>query len=63
MSDEPVITMFACYGSSSAECKCRCPESCEHTWDGPFAPMLHGGSATCSRCGMLAITHDMQVVL
>lgn len=36
---------------------------CGHVWDGPWAERDWGGSVTCSRCGMLAIQHDMRVGL
>ena len=58
MSDEP-ITVFVCPPPST--CKCRCPEFCEHKWDGPPHEEERFGTATCSRCGMLAIDHDMRV--
>lgn len=55
-------------GPSSEKCECRCNEdgtgSCEHLWNGPEFDMeklgMYGTSATCSRCGMLAFTHDIR---
>ena len=44
-----------------------CPSGpCEHQWDGPeriFDPATegYGATATCSRCGMDAVAHDMWV--
>ena len=62
-------TVFTC-GPSTATCKCECGREplgpCEHQWDGPeriFDPATegHGATATCSRCGMDAMAHDMWV--
>lgn len=35
---------------------------CEHTWDGPGyeSPDDRVWSATCSRCGCTAMSHDMR---
>jgi len=59
---EPVpVTVIAC-GPSSKTCKCECPDGpCGHVWDGP--PRVEGTmeSATCSKCGMAAIDHDLWV--
>ena len=52
-------------GPSSAICLCRCPDGlCEHVWDGPVEESdTEGGgfysSATCGKCGMSAMSHDM----
>ena len=37
-------------------------KDCDHTWDGPEWQSESGlmSSATCSRCGMPAINHDMR---
>lgn len=44
-------------------CRCNCPKSCEHKWDGPGVDLYEGGnSVTCSNCGMTAIDHDMMVM-
>lgn len=66
---EPITLIHGC-GPSTGRCKCECsPEggSCEHEWDGPtYREEFPGGggqeSATCSRCGMTAIAHDMWVL-
>ena len=43
-------------------CYCDCPEGpCEHVWDGPAYENESVSSATCSRCGMTAFSHDMRV--
>ena len=66
MSTEP-ITYFAC-GPSNAKCKCTCgvegvEHVCEHSWDGEGETFDDGAgwSATCSRCGMSAMSHSMWV--
>lgn len=33
---------------------------CEHRWDGGWVDIENGGSASCSRCGCLAISHSMR---
>lgn len=55
-----VITVAIC-GPGNQICKCNCPDSCEHVWDGPGVEFDEGrgGSVSCSRCGMLAIDHDI----
>jgi hypothetical protein len=57
---EPIAVVDVC-GPSTKRCKCRCPESCEHKWDGPEYVFDGGGSSTCSRCGLTAIQHDLWV--
>jgi hypothetical protein len=45
-------------------CYCGCPDGpCQHIWDGPDVEFDdgHGVSVPCSRCGMLAFSHDMRV--
>lgn len=42
-------------------CYCACPGGpCEHRWDGPWHHTHETSSATCSRCGTTAISHDMR---
>lgn len=52
------------HSSPSDACYCGCPDGpCQHVWDGPDY-VDPGGcmvSATCSRCGALAISHDVRV--
>jgi hypothetical protein len=48
-------------GPSTKECKCNCPASCEHKWDGPTHREPGMSTVTCSRCGEWAISHDMWV--
>lgn len=63
------VIVMAC-GPSNAICKCTCGREgervCEHAWDGPEQVIEYpeGGcssSATCSRCGMSALSHAMWV--
>lgn len=44
-------------------CYCACPGPCEHRWDGETWESEDGCcmSATCSRCGSTAMSHDMRV--
>lgn len=55
------VRMKAC-GPSRDKCICACPESCGHSWDGPFIEFSNGGSSSCSKCGMLAVDHDVWVL-
>ena len=55
------ITGFVC-GPSNSTCTCRCPESCDHVWDGPVLMRQNGGTSTCSRCGAPADIHDRWVL-
>lgn len=63
--DEREISIFVCRGANSKKCRCQCPDSCEHEWDGPWKkdaiPFGDGEceSVTCSRCGMTRIDHDL----
>lgn len=46
-------------------CYCACPTGpCEHKWDGPDWESSDGGacSVTCSRCGKVAMSHDLRVM-
>jgi len=55
---EPVV-VFAC-GPSKGPCKCECPDGpCDHVFDGPEETGDNYSSATCSKCGMSAITHSL----
>lgn len=61
---------FAC-GPSNATCKCTCgvegvEHVCQHQWDGEGETTEYEGggcswSATCSRCGMSAMSHSLWV--
>lgn len=67
VSDEKEVHIHICLGPSSPKCRCECPDGpCEHQWDGEAVDEeFEGGggcsSATCSKCGMRAIDHDMWV--
>ena len=37
---------------------CGLPK-CQHKWDGPWITTENGGSATCSKCGVDAVTVDL----
>ena len=41
-------------------CACSTGGPCEHKWDGKWVEFENGGSASCSRCGCLAIAHSMR---
>ena len=63
---EEEISMIICRGPNSEKCRCNCPESCEHEWDGEWVIEVDSGgatlnTATCSRCGMRAIDHALWV--
>ena len=49
-SERPRITGFICG---------RGCINGEHQWDGPEVRIDHGGSVSCSKCGMLAIDVDL----
>jgi len=36
-------------------------KDCDHKWDGPAVDLENGWSVTCSKCGMLASSHDCLV--
>jgi hypothetical protein len=58
------VSVHVC-GPQSAKCSCECPDGpCEHVWDGELYTSSDGlgESATCSRCGMVAMHHDMWVM-
>jgi hypothetical protein len=63
----PRVVVFSC-GPATAKCSCSCVDGgpCEHQWDGPTQAILDENTdtvtATCSRCGMAAIDHDMWVL-
>jgi len=54
------VAIFVC---PPTKCRCECPTmgECEHIWDGPEREFAEGrgSSATCSRCGMMAVEHSM----
>ncbi len=47
--------------SGSGGCYCDCPDGpCQHIWDGPPWEDEGAWSTTCSRCGAVAMFHDMR---
>lgn len=52
------------FDNNSCYCDCVNGGPCEHTWDGEPWESEDGRSwsATCSRCGMTAMSHDMRVL-
>lgn len=47
--------------SHSSECYCACPDGpCQHIWDGEPWTDDNSYSTTCSRCGEVAMFHDMR---
>lgn len=51
------------HASHAGECYCACPDGpCQHVWDGPewVSEDECGSSVTCSRCGEVAMFHDMR---
>jgi hypothetical protein len=62
---EEVITTFAC-GPSTPTCVCRCPDGCEHQFDGQVNIVqdgkVVGASRACAVCGMTAMEHDLWVM-
>lgn len=63
--EELTASFFSC-GPGNARCACECGQGgpCGHQWDGEGESVIYedgGGmeSASCSKCGMLAIDHSM----
>lgn len=56
------ITVYMC-GPSQASCKCECSTGgpCDHKWDGPWEELESGGTTTCSKCHMTAMSHSLWV--
>lgn len=54
--------VIACGPGTVGKCKCSCPESCEHVWDGEPVEEEDMATRTCSRCGKWAMNHDMWVL-
>lgn len=51
----------AAHASHAGDCYCACPDGpCQHIWDGPEWTDDCCSSATCSRCGSVAMFHDMR---
>lgn len=59
MGWEPAKVAF--HASHAGKCYCACPEGpCQHIWDGPEWADDNSSSATCSRCGEVAMFHDLR---
>lgn len=60
----PVENLHSNYNPNACYCACVAGGSCEHKWDGePWeSPDECCWSATCSRCGCTALSHDMRVL-
>ena len=60
----PADQVRSTFNSSACYCDCANHGPCEHTWDGePWESEDRlCASATCSRCGMTAMSHDMRVL-
>lgn len=58
----PAAELTTTFDPNSCYCACGTHGPCEHKWDGDLwvsdDGLLH--SATCSRCGMTAFSHDMR---
>jgi hypothetical protein len=64
-AEDLVASFFSC-GPGNDRCTCECGKGgpCGHQWDGEGESITYedgGGmeSASCSKCGMLAIDHSM----
>lgn len=53
--------VIICGPSHIGKCKCNCPESCEHIWDGQRVEDEEVDTATCSKCGDWQMNHDMWI--
>ena len=64
MTCPTLVTLFAC----PLGCRCDCARGgpCTHVWEDWATEWCESGatqgSAVCSRCGMTAIAHDVQVL-
>ena len=50
------------YNFNACYCACSSNGPCEHKWDGPEYEGESFGSVTCSKCGTLAMSHDLAVL-
>ena len=60
----PLSPMSSYFNPNSCYCACISGGPCEHKWDGEGVEFDDGcgWSATCSRCGYTAMSHDMRVM-
>ena len=56
----PRVEVFVCPGG--CRCDCAAGGECGHDWSGPTTTWDRVESATCARCGLAAITHDLMVM-
>jgi hypothetical protein len=61
---KPEIPNTAQVCGPQGECGCQCPDGpCGHKFEGPYVDAGRGAqSLACSKCGMLAIEHDIWVM-
>lgn len=67
MADElevPLESLRSNFNPNACYCACGHDGPCEHKWDGEGYESEDGRcwSATCSRCGCTAMSHDMRVM-
>lgn len=60
----PLQSLTSSHRSNACYCACATHGPCEHRWDGPGYTSDDDccWSATCSRCGTAAMSHDMRVL-
>lgn len=58
----PLQSVHTTFNFDACYCACSSGGPCEHAWDGPVwvSEDSRMYSATCSRCGCTAISHDMR---
>ncbi len=59
----PLTSLRSNFNPNACYCACINGGPCEHNWSGPSYTSDDGlcWSATCSRCGCTAMSHDMRV--
>lgn len=62
MADEFDVPPSSLRSRGACYCACASGGPCEHEWAGEGVEFEHGWSATCSRCGETAMSHDMRVM-
>lgn len=60
----PLQSLRSNFNPNACYCACTINGPCEHKWDGEGYESEDGcmWSATCSRCGVTAFSHDMRVL-
>lgn len=58
----PLQSMLCSFNPAACYCACTSGGPCEHDWDGEPYDDQDGGlwSATCSKCGTLAMSHSLR---